>query len=100
VLLRAAAPIAGLDVMRSRRLAARRDRDLCSGPARLAQAFGIDRAFDGVDLVAGSLRIVDDGTAPPTRPGVTTRIGLSPGRGEDLPWRYTVPDDPNLSRRP
>ena len=35
VLLRAAAPIAGLDVMRARRPAARRDRDLLSGPAKL-----------------------------------------------------------------
>jgi DNA-3-methyladenine glycosylase len=90
VLLRAAVPIDGLDIMRSRRVKARRDRDLCSGPARLAQAFGIDRAFDGTDLVRGAVRIVDDGVAPPRRPGISTRIGLSAGRGEDLPWRYTV----------
>ena len=98
VLLRAGAPLLGIEIMRSRRPAARRDRDLCSGPARLAQAFAIDRAFDGADLVAGSLRIVDDGTPPPAHPGVTTRIGLSAGRGDDLEWRYTVPADPNLSR--
>ena len=99
VLLRAASPISGLDVMRSRRPKARRDRDLCSGPARLAQAFGIDQALDGTDLVRGGpLRIVDDGMPPPRRPGVSTRIGLAPGRGEDLAWRYTVVGDPNLSR--
>lgn len=102
VLLRAAAPLAGLDAMRARRgdsRVTRRDRDLCSGPARLAQAFGIDRALDGADLVRGPVRIVDDGTPPPRRPGVSTRIGLAVGRGEDLAWRYTVPGDPNLSRR-
>jgi DNA-3-methyladenine glycosylase len=102
VLLRAAAPLAGLDAMRARRgstRAARRDRDLCSGPARLAQAFGIDRSFDGADLVRGAVRIVDDGTPPPRRPGVSTRIGLAVGRGEELAWRYTVPGDPSLSRR-
>ena len=43
VLLRAGAPIDGLDEMRAARPAARRDRDLCSGPARLCQALGIDR---------------------------------------------------------
>jgi DNA-3-methyladenine glycosylase len=99
VLLRAGAPLAGLEQMRSRRVAARRDRDLCSGPARLAQAFGIDRGCDGADLVTGPLRIVDDGTAPPDRPGVSTRVGLSAGRGEDLAWRYLIAGDPNLSRR-
>ena len=68
VLLRAAVPIAGLDVMRGRRPAARRDRDLCAGPARLASAFGIDRAQDGIDLVRGPIGIHDDGTPPPARP--------------------------------
>jgi DNA-3-methyladenine glycosylase len=98
VLLRAGSPLLGLDVMRSRRPAARRDRDLCSGPARLAQAFAIDRGLDGSDLVSGPLRLCDDGTAPPVRPEVTTRIGLSAGRGQELPWRYTVAGDANLSR--
>ena len=100
VLLRAGAPLEGLDVMRARRPAARRDRDLCSGPARLAQAFGIDRALDGADLVrAGDgIRIVDDGVAPPRRPVASTRIGLSTGRGDDLVWRFIVSGDPNLSR--
>jgi DNA-3-methyladenine glycosylase len=98
VLLRGAAPIEGLDVMRARRPAARRDRDLCSGPARLAQAFAIDRALDGDDLVRGPLRIVDDDVAPPDHPGVSTRIGLSPGKGEQFPWRYFISGDVNLSR--
>jgi DNA-3-methyladenine glycosylase len=98
VLLRAGAPLAGLDLMRSRRPAARRDRDLCSGPARLAQAFAIDRALDGDDLVRGQLRIVDDGVAPPARPGVSARIGLSPGKGEQFPWRWFVSGDENVSR--
>src|SRR5438309_9082261 len=52
VLLRAAAPLDGLDLMRTARgAAARRDRDLCSGPGKLCQAFGIVRDDDGADLV-------------------------------------------------
>jgi DNA-3-methyladenine glycosylase len=93
VLLRAAVPLRGLELMRSRRGAgARRDVDVLRGPARLAQAFGLDRALDGTDLVAGPIRIADDGTPPPATPLVTTRIGLAPGKGDTLLLRYAVPD--------
>jgi DNA-3-methyladenine glycosylase len=98
VLLRAAAPVAGLAAMRQRRVKARRDRDLCAGPARLCQAFAITGRENGTDLTRGTLRIVDDGTPPPQEPGVSTRIGLASGRGDEHPWRFTVPGDPNLSR--
>lgn len=97
VLLRAAAPLEGLDVMRARRPRARRDRELCAGPARLAQAFGLDGAFDGADLVRGEVRVVDDGAPTPAHV-VNTRVGLGPGRGDDAQWRWYVAGDPNVSR--
>jgi DNA-3-methyladenine glycosylase len=97
VLLRAGAPLCGLEQMRDRRPAARRDRDLCSGPARLAQAFGLTGDADGADLVRGEIRIVDDGVPPPARPGRSTRIGLREGRGDQHRWRWFVPGDPNVS---
>ena len=84
--------------MRERRVKARRDRDLLAGPARLCQAFGITGAQNGVDLVRGEVRILDDGVAPPAAPGVSTRIGLAVGRGDESLWRFFVPGDPNLSR--
>ena len=98
VLLRAAEPLAGLALMCEARPAAKRDRDLCSGPARLCQAFGIGRAQDGVDLVtgAGGYGIVDDGVAPPEDPMVTTRIGIRHAAEE--PWRWYVRGNPNVSR--
>jgi DNA-3-methyladenine glycosylase len=98
VLLRAGAPVAGIEVMRERRVKARRDRDLLAGPARLCQALGLTGADNGADLVRGPVRILDDGVAPPATPGVSTRIGLALGRGDEHPWRYFVPGDPNLSR--
>jgi DNA-3-methyladenine glycosylase len=100
VLLRAAAPVRGLDVIRERRPKAARDRDLCAGPGRLGQAFAVDRSSDGTSLVRGPLRIVDDGIAPPAQPGVSPRIGLAAGKGHEEPWRFYVPGDPNISRPP
>jgi len=98
VLLRALAPVAGLDAMRAVRPRARRDRDLCSGPAKLCQALGLGRAFDGADLVTGDRGVVvcDDGTPPPADPAQTTRVGLS--NGAEHPWRWHVRGDPNVSR--
>jgi DNA-3-methyladenine glycosylase len=98
VLLRAGAPVEGIDVMRARRSAAHRDRELCSGPARLTQALGVDGRFDGTDLTGGELRLLDDGVPPPTEPGVSTRVGLRAGRGHEHPWRWFVPGDENVSR--
>jgi DNA-3-methyladenine glycosylase len=91
VLLRAAEPVAGLDVMRARRPKARHDVDLLSGPAKLAGAFGLDRAHDGLDLVRGPVGIWDDGVAPPAAPIVTPRIGLREGRGDRSRWRFVRP---------
>ena len=99
VLLRALAPIEGLEVMRSARMRARRDRDLCSGPAKLCQALGIGPAHNGLDLArrASAVRIVDDGTLPPPSPTVTARVGLSVG--VDHPWRWYIAADDNVSRK-
>ncbi|MDX3932224.1 MAG: DNA-3-methyladenine glycosylase [Stenotrophomonas sp.] len=100
VLLRAAAPLLGLDAMRQARPKAKRDRDLASGPGKLSQAFGITGAMDGADLVGADRGIVlaDDGTAPPRDPVVGPRIGIS--RAMDFPWRWHVADHLHVSVRP
>jgi DNA-3-methyladenine glycosylase len=98
VLLRAAAPVDGIEMLRARRPKARRDRDLCSGPGKLGQAFAVDRAFDGTDLRNGPIRILDDGTPPPVRPGVSARVGLAAGKGEASRYRFFVRGEPNVSR--
>jgi len=96
VLIRAVAPRPPLDPLYARRPAARRDRDLCSGPAKLCQALGIDRTLNGVDLVRGVVRLVDDGVAPPARPARSRRIGIR--EAVEHEWRFAVPGDPNVSR--
>ncbi len=84
--------------MRRRRGAAHADRDLCRGPARLCQAFGLTGSLDGWDLTRRAPLgpwIGDDGTPPPGQPGCSTRIGLT--KGVEHPWRWFVPGDPNVS---
>jgi DNA-3-methyladenine glycosylase len=95
VLLRALEPVDGLALMRERR--GTKDRDLCRGPARLAQAFAIGGVDDGLDLVRGPgrLRITDDGHLPPASPVASARIGIS--KAKDFPWRWFVPDSPYVS---
>ena len=98
VLVRALAPLVGMDEMRAARgAAARRDLDLCSGPAKLAQALGLDGSHDGVDLVAGDVVwLLDDGTPPPAEPVQTARAGLS--AAQEHPWRWYVRGSPHVSR--
>ncbi|MEL7207116.1 MAG: DNA-3-methyladenine glycosylase [Actinomycetota bacterium] len=98
VLLRALAPLEGLeDMYAARGPAARRDRDLCSGPAKLCQALGLDGDNDGDDLCgADGPRVRELGARPDAEIVNTTRIGLT--KGTDLPWRWFLAGDPNVSR--
>jgi DNA-3-methyladenine glycosylase len=86
VLLRAAEPLEGLEVMEANR----RINDvrlLCSGPARLTQAFGIARADNGIDLVRDpSLNLLSGTALAPKAIETSTRVGVNVG-GE-RPWRF------------
>jgi len=93
VLIRALRPEEGEELMAGRR---GRSRDLCNGPGRLTQALGIALACDGRDLTSGNLTISEGGQ--PDGIVETTRIGIS--RGTDLPWRYLVDGDRNVSVPP
>jgi DNA-3-methyladenine glycosylase len=76
VLIRAAEPLEGIPLM-SRRRGTERRNDLLRGPGRLAQALGIDRRQDGIDLCsAGSPLRLAAGSAPESI-GESVRIGLS-----------------------
>jgi len=98
VLLRALEPLSGLAQMRAARPAAKRDRELCSGPARLTQALGITGVQDGIELFSGNapFSIITDGVAPPRNIVGTRRIGIS--RGIEHPWRWCVPGNEHVSK--
>jgi len=100
VLLRALAPLNGLDEMRAARPGARRDLDLTSGPAKLCQALGVNGDLNGADLVTGdrSIVVADDGVPPPLRPGAGPRVGIR--EATEWHWRLWVPGDRHVSGRP
>ncbi len=96
VLIRALEPLAGQDVMRVRRSLGRTDRDLCSGPGKLAQALGITGALDGHSLDSPPLRITEGARVPARNVVTRTRVGIS--RARDWPLRFYERDNPHVSR--
>lgn len=113
VLLRAAAPLAGLDLMRRRRGRPHdADHRLASGPGRLGSAFGVERHHSGADMTAGPLRLLaadalaPDGSAESGAPGASEAIVAGPRIGVtyagepwvSLPWRFHLGGDPSVSR--
>lgn len=90
-LIRAVEPNLGIPLMCRRR---KRESmlDLARGPARLCEAFDIDRTFNGWDLTAGRSLFISsddqgksmDSTGEDVR--ITRRIGVT--SAEDLPLRY------------
>jgi len=97
VLLRAVEPLAG-EARMSRLRGGRTERELTNGPGKLAQAFAITLADDGVSALRGRLRVERARGEP--RPAIATsrRIGL--GKGVELPYRFFVRDSPFVSRTP
>ncbi len=96
VLVRALQPTEGLGIMRARRGGVG-DLLLTSGPARLAQALGINGGFDGADLTSGPLMITNDGFLP-QRIAVSGRVGCR--RAPDRPLRFFVAGNRFVSRGP
>ncbi|MEE6297022.1 DNA-3-methyladenine glycosylase [Georgenia wangjunii] len=100
VLLRAGEVVAGRDLARERRVAARRDLDLARGPARLAQALGLARDDNDVVLTPGGRAEI--ALAPPPDPGTVRqgpRVGVA-GPGGDAgqyPWRFWLAGEPSVS---
>jgi len=89
VLVRALEPVEGIDVMRAHR-GRRNGVELTNGPAKLCYALGIDRALNGVDLVASTeLWIEQDIAIDRGQVAIGPRVGV---RGDEralaAAWRF------------
>jgi len=97
VLIRALAPLDGIELMRERRGVDALDR-LCSGPGKLTQALGIELERNGTPLTGrGSVRIAP---RPVAWRDVELldgpRVGIS--KAVELPWRFCARGSPHVSR--
>ena len=112
VLIRALEPVSGLDTMRANREAKRKvkngirkpmkDKDLCSGPSKLCQAFNINKDLNCVDLSDSEEIWLEDGdTVTEDNMVNSTRIGIE-GAGPEwsqLKLRWYILDNKHVSVR-
>ena len=96
VLIRALEPLEGIEIMRKRRRAARRDIDLTNGPGKLCEALGITGRHNGLPLQKPPLRILSGSPVGDSEIGVTARIGITQCR--EWPLRWVIRDNPFVSR--
>jgi DNA-3-methyladenine glycosylase len=98
VLIRAAQPCEGLELMRARR----RKQDirlLANGPGNLCQAFGIGRGLNSIDL-CGDVLFVEDCGVSSADIVAATRVGVDyAGPWKDMPWRFYIAGRPGVSKR-
>jgi DNA-3-methyladenine glycosylase len=98
VLIRALAIDEGIELARNRRGSHVADRRLASGPGNVGQALGVDRGLNGVDLLAGPVR-VEPRSGPRPRVSRGPRIGVAyAGAWANRRLRFWIADDPHRSR--
>lgn len=88
VLIRALEPVAGIELMRQRRAAARKPRDLANGPGKLTLAMAITRAHNGADVTRGALTVREPRERRAIEIAVTPRVGIT--RCADWPLRFFI----------
>ncbi len=99
VLIRALEPIAGVEIMRNHRQG-RPLEELTNGPAKVCQAFAIDRRLNGHDLCQGHVLWIAPGPSVPSEAIATgPRVGV---RGDEravtIPWRFALRGHRGVSR--
>ncbi|HVH61033.1 MAG TPA: DNA-3-methyladenine glycosylase [Candidatus Sulfotelmatobacter sp.] len=94
ILIRALEPLEGIEIMQRHRKTTEL-RDLTRGPGRLAQALGIDRRHDGVDLCANEKLWLGAIDYPVAGIGKSVRVGIT--RAADKLLRFFERGNPFVS---
>jgi DNA-3-methyladenine glycosylase len=96
VLLRAAEPLAGVEIMRDRGDRGPEIR-LLSGPGKIGRAFGLTLEDNGRDFTRGPLGLAAGSPVRDPEVAISRRIGIS--RAVDLPYRFAVIGSRSVSGR-
>lgn len=96
VLIRAVEPLEGIETMREHRRGLP-DSHLTNGPAKVCQALGIDKQYNGHDLRKPPLQLIAQPAVSPAEIVQTTRIGIT--RDADRPWRFYLRGNPYISKQ-
>lgn len=99
ILIRAVAPREGIEIMRERR-GQMKDANLTSGPGKLCIAFGIDKTFNGADLLGEKVWLEQGETFSDARIASGKRVGIDYAEEfAEKPWRFWVKDNAFVSRK-
>lgn len=98
-LIRAVEPIEGIEFMREHR-GEMKDQNLTSGPGKLCIAFGIDKSFNGEDLLGERIWLEDYRTVSVEEISSGKRIGIDYAQEfAEKPWRFWVKGNRFVSRK-
>lgn len=96
VLLRAAEPVEGVEIMRHNTPTSLPDALLLSGPGRFCRGYGLDLMQNGWNLAAtDSLLYLEDHHEPAPEIAISPRIGIT--KAVDWPWRFYDAASPSVS---
>jgi DNA-3-methyladenine glycosylase len=100
VLIRAAEPLDGLDIMLARRGKDKLTPALTAGPGAISMALGITTGLTGTSLASGTLYIEDRGIVIPEQDiAVGTRVGVAYAQDDALrPYRFWVKENRYVSK--
>lgn len=102
-LLRALEPLDGIDVMALNRgfdspeISDKILKNLTSGPGKICRALNITRKDNGTNLLGDEIYILNAEKISDDSVEICKRIGIT--RSVDLPWRFYIKNNPNVSKK-
>jgi DNA-3-methyladenine glycosylase len=100
VLIRAVAPVEGIELMRERRGLVMKHTNLTSGPGKLCIALGIDKTFNSEDLLGRRVWLEPGAEITSGEIACGKRVGIDYAEEyAEKPWRFWLKDNGFVSRK-